>query len=317
MEHEDESAERSLRIRVSMPEFWDGKDWEDRACKLLEMRHGPGNFYRVPDAHKGDYGLDGYSVDGWAYQAYAPEEPISTAKRFTEQRDKVTSDLNKLRKYRQDIEAMLGEIKLKRWSLFTPKHDSAELNKHCAKKTAEVRGWGLNFISNDFRVIVETEDNFPVEREKLTHSGAIILGVDDPEITEKELADWYSQNDNFSQIIYTKFSKIDGINQESIPEIRNALIKQHLIGQALLDAIYKSYPTIWYDIDQIKRRRAQTIAADSILDNTHRKRRVTNEVNRLAERLEAKVPTLTDEFARHLAYEAVAGWIMNCPMDFE
>jgi hypothetical protein len=300
-----------------MTEFWDGRDWEIRACKLLEMRHGYGNFFRVPDAHKGDYGLDGYSVDGWVYQAYAPEEPVSTLKRFTEQRDKVTADLNKLWQYRKDVEAMLGEIKIKRWSLFTPKHDSAELNKHCTKKTAEVKSWGLNFIDQDFRVIVETEENVPVEADMLTRRGAIALGIKDPEISDEAIDNWYIENDTFSQTIDYKLSKISGIKEEQIPRIRHALIREHLTGEALLDSIYRSYPRVWFDIDQIKRERAQTIAADSILDDNQGKRKVTHEVDRLTDTFSATVPTLTRDKARHLAYEAVTGWIMNCPMDFD
>ena len=59
-----------------------GEDWQEWANKILAVHYGPTEYQQIPDHHRGDAGLEGFTrTDGHAYQAYGCEEPISTPDR--------------------------------------------------------------------------------------------------------------------------------------------------------------------------------------------------------------------------------------------
>jgi hypothetical protein len=61
---------------------WEGNDWQEHVLTLLRSHYDPGQFQDVPDNHVGDFGIEGYSLDGCVYQCYAAQEPLSTNARY-------------------------------------------------------------------------------------------------------------------------------------------------------------------------------------------------------------------------------------------
>lgn len=69
--------------------FTDGDQWESFCHTCLKHRHQNDNYkpvdavsYKpIDEKDKGDYGLDGYTATGIAYQCYLPENKYS--KNFT------------------------------------------------------------------------------------------------------------------------------------------------------------------------------------------------------------------------------------------
>jgi hypothetical protein len=52
---------------------WDPNEWEQHIQKVLKLRYAQpvGSYQHIADETKGDCGLEGYAVDGTAYQCYA------------------------------------------------------------------------------------------------------------------------------------------------------------------------------------------------------------------------------------------------------
>ena len=84
---------------------WSGDDWQEFCMLLLRERYSHHQFQEMPDKDKGDLGIEAFSLDGCAYQCYAPEQAVTVTERYERQRDKLTKDLGKLKK---------NEAKLKR-----------------------------------------------------------------------------------------------------------------------------------------------------------------------------------------------------------
>src|SRR5437870_4568866 len=87
---------------------WEGNDWQEHVLTLLRSHYDPGQFQDVPDNHVGDFGIEGYSLDGCVYQCYAAQEPLSPNARYEAQRDKITTDLTKFIDNHVDLEKVLG-----------------------------------------------------------------------------------------------------------------------------------------------------------------------------------------------------------------
>src|SRR5580704_2897009 len=138
---------------------------------LLRLHYGPGQFVDVPAKHGGDFGIEGFSRDGCAYQCYAAEEPLATNDLYEKQRDKITMDLFKFVKNRLHLIKLFTTTKISRWILMVPRFESTRLIQHAGKKAEEVRASNLPYVVVDFQVCVETDDLFAVERAALLKNG--------------------------------------------------------------------------------------------------------------------------------------------------
>lgn len=116
-----------------------GELWQDWANQLLLRRYGLGEYVPVPDKDRGDAGIEGFTLSGYAYQAYGPEdEPLSTNERYEKHRTKMTTDIKKFIDNRVALGQILGKTRISRWILLVPQCDSKEIIKHANKKTQEV-----------------------------------------------------------------------------------------------------------------------------------------------------------------------------------
>lgn len=119
-----------------MHEVWDPNDWELHVYGLLQDRHGPLNIHKVPARHRGDHGLDYYSLED--QECYAVQEPCDVADRAEKQKAKITVDLKKFCTKKTELCSLFGSVQMTRWVLLAPLHDSSQLNAHATAKTIEV-----------------------------------------------------------------------------------------------------------------------------------------------------------------------------------
>ena len=120
---------------------WEGRDWQEYCMKLLRARYSDHTLQEIPDAHSGDLGLEAFTHDGVVFQCYAVQEPLTTKLRYERQRDKLTEDLNKLKRNKDALVDLFGSVKIQRYVLMVPRTNSRSLVAHAQTKAAEVRGW--------------------------------------------------------------------------------------------------------------------------------------------------------------------------------
>lgn len=166
-------------------------DWQKHVNLLASLRHGQANYQVVPDKHKGDLGIEGFSPDdGVCYQAYCPEEPISTEERYLKQRGKITSDIKKFINNESELEKLFGNTKIKKWVLVVPILDSRILVQHGAIKAQEVLNKNLSYVDNDFKIVIETEEQFTEQKFILLNNGLSKLDLEPIEASLKNIQDW-------------------------------------------------------------------------------------------------------------------------------
>ena len=121
-------------LMIGSTKLWDGNEWQDHIIRLLKMRYAVGEFQEVPDRHRGDFGIEGFSRDGRAYQCYSPMEPLATATRYESHRDKISADIKKFEDNKDELSALFGPTRITRWVLIVPTFDSGPLIQHAEKK---------------------------------------------------------------------------------------------------------------------------------------------------------------------------------------
>jgi hypothetical protein len=296
----------------------DGKEWE-RSVKLwLHLRYPAGQFEEVPSEHHGDFGLEGFSRDGIAYQCYAVREELKVAQLYENQRKKITEDIHKFVARQLELKKLFGQLKIKSWWLVVPEHKSAKLVQHAEQKAQEVRQANLSYVGDAFIIHVANGYlEFELERAAARRAGIEQLRLDAAEIDSQEISDWADGNDAAVATLDGKVKRVvvtDDANQ--VHQYRNETIKLYRGGANMLERLRSRAPEIWESIDLVRKQReravqwrcrSQTVTAGDL---------ITAELTELSTKIARRVPNLHEDNIDEIATGIVCDWMIRCPMDF-
>jgi hypothetical protein len=153
---------------------WDPDGWQGFAFQLVQLRHKPQNVQIVPDAVRGDAGIEFFTTDGCLYQCYAPEEVTDVRKAASAMKEKGRRDLNKLVKFQAIIQRILQGLITERWILLCPFLDDKEVVAYIRGHGAIIKAHGLSFLADNFEALVQSLDDFITEQGLLRNQS---LGV--------------------------------------------------------------------------------------------------------------------------------------------
>ncbi len=293
-----------------------GEEWQRWANQLLIRHYGPTEYQRIQDNDRGDAGIEGFTIsNGHAYQAYGCEEPLSTSERYEKQRVKMTRDIAKFIGNHSILERIFGTVKITRWVLFVPYYDSKQIVLHASQKTSEVVNARLSYIAESFRVMVCQEDDFCVERDQLINAGIRTLQVSSSSASSEEVTSWALSNVGLSTTLDEKLRKLPTIqNAEHKKQFHHQILKWYLEGQSILEAL-RNYPDVYGQVISAKSHRENFLVMSTINGRTPQEILLSS-VNELLKTLQDQVKELHSFSAEALAHEAVADWLLRCPLDF-
>lgn len=291
--------------------FWMGTEWQDFCVLLLRKRYDNHTFQEIPDRHNGDLGLEAFAHDGCAFQCYAAEEPLSTKDLYEAQRDKLTEDLGKLEKNANALAKMLGQVRISKYVFMVHRSDSKKLVEHATTKAAEVRGWGLPFIANDFCVLVVTDDYYSSEREAIAAIPEQLVQPD--QIGRLEVADWQVENEPLVAGVIVKLRAV-GLTGAPLDRYVEALLTQYLEGENALDKLRSRYPEHWQTVSVLKSGKEKRLALQYPETASGDASLVIRVAEDLAGEVRLAVPAVSQALAERFAWAAVADWLMRCPL---
>ncbi|WP_437954792.1 hypothetical protein WME76_24855 [Sorangium sp. So ce119] len=282
---------------------------------MLKMRYALGDFQEVPDRHRGDFGIEGFSRDGRAYQCYAPLEPLATNARYENQRDKIATDIKKFIDNKDDLVKVFGPTKIARWVLAVPTFDSGPLVQHAEKKAAEVRAASLPYVASDFCISIVTEDDFEAERAKLLRLGLEQLHIAPKVLQVSDTADWATQNSSLLGTLESKLARVPTFTSAKRGTLRERLLQHYLQGQDILDTLKNKYSDVFEAAIRTKGAREAFLETHCLMAEDTPQRLLSKTLEDFKREL-MKFEMMTEQMAEALAYEALADWLMRCPLDF-
>jgi hypothetical protein len=293
-----------------------GEEWQNWANKILAVHYGPTEYQQVPDHDRGDAGLEGFTRgNGHAYQAYGCEEPISTADRYEKQRDKMTKDIGKFINNRSTLTRIFGTVQITRWALFVPHCNSKEMVAHASKKTDEVKSAALPYVADTFHVCVCQQSDFSVAESQLLNAAQMQLRVSAESPTPQQIAEWNEANEGPSQVLADKLLRLPTlVNDDARSQFHSKVLDWYLKGQDILDGL-RAYPDTFAKVKAAKSHR-ESFLVTGIVSGLPPQEHLMRSVNDLREALELEVRELHRFSSESLAYEAVADWLLRCPLDF-
>lgn len=298
--------------------IWQPGEWEEWINSLLRARYPLGDYQQVPHEHGGDFGIEGFSTDGCAFQCYCPREPLSVKSRYKAHRDKITNDIAKFMANARPLEQIFGRILIRRWLLVVPRHDSGPLLVHAESKAVVVRRAGLAYVSADeFRIGVVTADYFAQERAMLGAAAAIRIHIPPPAVTATERDLIEAGGSAFLDNLNAKSTKLPSLSGDTVrQQFREAIMTYYVQGQVVLDRLRRDYPQVFEVIVQEKAARARQLEMESLLRTGQAGDRVTQEIQAIQQTIQLRFPNISSETRTSLSMEALSDWLLTCPLNF-
>jgi len=294
----------------------DGNQWERRVNSWLHLRYRGGQYEEVPAEHKGDFGIEGFSRDGIAYQCYAPRGPLKVKELYENQRKKITDDISKFVTRKVDLAKLFGKLKIGSWWLVVPEHRSAKLVQHATEKAELVRSKALSYVKVGFFIHIATPEDFATERQAAIVKGLEALQLEESEVALAEVKDWADKNDQFVQILDRKIQAYSGETRKTkISDLRDQWIERFIASENTLNKMQIASPDIWEEFRALKNRKEKALftkysinaAASDVLLGT---------LDQLRQDILARLPNLDPARAEELSMGTVAEWLHQCPLDF-
>lgn len=309
--------------------FTDGNEWEDFCQSCLKIKHQHQNFKSVPADSGGDYGLDGFNTNGDAYQCYCPEKEYTDKELYEHQRDKITSDIQKIFDYQDKLRTILNGCKIKTWHFTTPLIKSKELILHCNTKETLVKSWKLDFIDDDFQIGLKDYQYFLPEIPHVIDSGKIInpmnyqeLDFQFPEPSTQTIEEFKAsyENNTFVENGLRKNAKLYPNNgedySEKVIQLTDSQIEFNIIGEGILKQWSSSFDKQYEKFIRVKNTLGKRIKADSLIpvkDNNEKLKEIKNTVRAM---INKEFHYLSESNKEELSSYLVSYWILECSLDF-
>lgn len=301
---------------ATLIDIHDGNAWQSIAEILFQLKYGSERIQRIPDQHQGDWGLEAYTVDGLAFQCYAPEKEYPVDEIYLNQRNKITTDIRKFKENANELGALIRPQKYSRWFLITPRHDSKKLNLHAAKKSEEIRA-ACNHVTSDFQIMIHSGDEFFFEEiGRYISQGVQALRVEIPKVSEAQLDQHLTQHSSGFTVIQEKLKR-GGVKSAAVLTLSKEYIRDFVQGQSVKDTILKSSPELFNTVDE----KIQSIERDILkkyqLSQSLTPEQLEHDLQKLkADLIEQSGKTLDSKTVDYLARGTIADWLIRCPMDF-
>jgi hypothetical protein len=301
---------------------FDGNTWEEFCQACLKSKYEKEGYQELP-AWQGDMGIEGFTRTGLVFQCYCPDEEYTPSVLYEKQRDKITTDLNKIKSREKELKAYLGNIKIEKWYFLTPIIKNKELIKHCTTKADEYRKEKLEILSDNFDVLVYDADLFleqiPLIFQNLNSRK---LEIQNEEIIEdNDIVEWKEQSINLVDNAIRKNNlrlPSDARNKESkVNKFTNNTIENFLDGNSIIQKWAEAYQSDYEKFQRIVGVFEKEVE-ERCMTNTQDNDILYNEIRSdLKVKLNQNFSYLADLTIDRLANRVMADWILRCPIDFE
>jgi hypothetical protein len=299
---------------------FNGKTWED-LCQLVFKKKYDHFGYQQIVASPGDFGLEGFTLhSGMGFQCYCPDKHYGSTELYNKQRDKITTDVAKLKTYAIQIGERIGDTKIRDWYFVTPEVDRNALLAHARTKEDEVRSWNLPILDPEFTIHLRDAEFYLTEINEIRSLNGESLSFDTstPALTNLDgPPEEYEANIRRKTDIRlaprTGHLQIEKLFSLLYGQTQAAFLEHG----ALLRRIEQTAPSIYFKLLRLVNEYENTVlelgytwtgSADELVIKVR-----TGLSERIASQLGPHIDnTEADRIARHI----IARWLAVCELDF-
>ncbi|MCW0388340.1 hypothetical protein NB722_002879 [Xanthomonas sacchari] len=306
-------------LKTSVGTF-DGASWETLCQQVFKKKYSTDGYQHIP-ASPGDFGLEGYcSSTGHAFQCYCPDNHYTRKELYEHQRDKITTDLNKLKTYQIQLSRIFGDTKISVWRLVTPEIGDNALIMHARAKEKEVRSWGLPFLTDDFTIQLHDADYYLLEINEIRSAAGegLDFGTGPAALAAlEELQEVYEKN-VLRKSKARLAPKANTLNHAStVAKLHQITLDSFLESDGYFRRIEKNAPTLYFKLARLISEFEHRVQ-EQAMTWTGTPEDLTIKLRQdLEKRLMGIGSEMTETTADAVARYMVARWLAICTLDYE
>ncbi|HLP96944.1 MAG TPA: hypothetical protein VK149_00725 [Sideroxyarcus sp.] len=300
---------------------FDGDSWEALCQQVFKKKFADEGYHSIP-ASPGDFGLEGFTLlTGKGFQCYCPDKHYTQQELYENQRDKITKDLGKLRKNETELARRLGTTKLNHWYFVTPEINKNELLAHARAKEAEVRGWNLSILSQDFHVHLHDAEHYLVEINEILSAAGVALdfGTSPPALPAlTEQPEVYEDNVLRKTQARLKAKQTSPKYNSLVNKISQQTLEDFLEADAGFRRIQETAPTLSFKLLRLINEFEKFVAESSATWEGTAEELTTMVRDRLTQRIVNDLsPQFNETSASQVSRHMVARWLAICELDYD
>lgn len=306
----------------------DGDSWERLCNACYRDRYKEFHYTEIPAAYQGDAGIEGFTTNGIVTQCYAPEKEFSDNELYNHLRDKMTADINKLKKaeYRDRL-IKLGVPPIKEWHFVIPFYKDARIIEHAEAKRKEIIGAkkanpnAYPHIDDGFRIFIKSAEAFRVEITRLVRTTVsdIKLNLD---VCHTPTTKWDRCDSekvaNIKRKVKAIMGDVDGDRADDYNEVVDLYLQSYITGMEILRTLRASYTEIYEDIFTLEQKYRKQVSMQTKMntDSTINRSLFNDILSDFENKLRSEFNYFTSASIIELKLGLVSGWLADCSMQF-
>ena len=208
---------------------------------------------------------------------------------------------------------------IKIWNLVVPYWKNKDLIKHAKVKEKLVQSVNPKHADKKFRIAIITGDDFAVERQELASAGLNTFDAAPQVVPDSILNEWLRNATNLELVddLNRKAAIIVGSRSNSaLTRFRLRIVKNYISGNIVLKKLEDELPDTFKRVLELKEQKEGGLGHETVTLDLVPSKFFQETLNSYQKQL-SFTPGLSQRATRVLANEAVADWLLRCPLEFE
>lgn len=305
--------------------YMTGNAWEELCVKCYRLRYQKEHYTPIPAVQGGDAGIEGFTHSGIVHQCYCPEREYSEDELYEHQRNKLTTDIQKLISNGKRLKE-LGVPIISEWHFNIPEYKDSRILKHAQSKQQEVltakekNPVSLAHISDDFKILIKVAEDFTPEISRIIRTNLTDMKLNFA-IQHQESPDWSKCDSQKVANIRRKVGAVMHVD-ENDPDLNfviNVYVDYYIAGLEIINNLQLHFPEFYEDLYKLEQSYKREVAVKTRM-NTNRQlnQNVFDSIlGEFQEKLEKDFSKmLTQASIVELKQDLVASWLADCSMEF-
>jgi len=305
--------------------YMSGNAWEDLCVQCYRIRYQKDNYTAIPATQGGDAGIEGFTFKGIVHQCYCPERDYSDNELYAHQRDKLTADIEKLKKNANKLKA-LGVPPVVEWHFNIPEYKDTRILTHAESKRQEVikakkdKPSDYAHIADDFQIVIKIAEDFTPEISRIIRTSLSDMRLN-VAIEHLSDPDWSKCDSEKVANIRRKIKAIMLVDDadDALNEVVGIYVDYYISGLENMNRLRVEFPEIYEEIYRLEQSYKRDVSVKTLIntDKTMNRTLFDEILDKFHSKLERDFSSRFNEASiGELKQDLIASWLADCSMEF-
>jgi hypothetical protein len=305
--------------------YMNGDAWEDLCVKCYRIRYQNDNYTAIPAAQGGDAGIEGFTNKGIVHQCYCPEREYTDNELYEHQRNKLTTDIEKLKKNANRLKA-LGVPTVIEWHFNIPEYRDSRIIEHAERKRKEIlkakndNPSDYEHIAENFQIAIKTAEDFKPEISRIIRTSLSDVQLN-LAIEHSSEADWSKCDSKKVANIRRKIKAIMLVadDDEALNRVIGMYVDCYISGLEIMNNLRVNFPEIYEDIYRLEQSYKRDVSFKTLIntDKTMNRTLFESILDDFHSKLERDFSSrFTEASIGEIKHDLVASWLADCSLEF-